>query len=81
MKVYFRYLGALLFAVTFISCKPGDADSQGNQSPPDATKNYVLLISMDGFRWDYPAKANTPHFDESAQCLARSYTFFCCANL
>lgn len=27
----------------------------------------VLLISMDGFRWDYIQKANTPNFDKFAQ--------------
>jgi len=26
----------------------------------------VLLISMDGFRWDYIKKANTPNFDDFA---------------
>ncbi|KAL4227311.1 Bis(5'-adenosyl)-triphosphatase enpp4 [Mactra antiquata] len=29
-------------------------------------KSKVLLISMDGFRWDYIQKASTPNFDEFA---------------
>lgn len=26
-------------------------------------KPYVVILSMDGFRWDYPEKANTPNLD------------------
>ncbi|MDK2979350.1 MAG: hypothetical protein PWP52_2064 [Bacteroidales bacterium] len=26
-------------------------------------KPYVVMLSMDGFRWDYPEKANTPNLD------------------
>ncbi|OWF48846.1 bis(5'-adenosyl)-triphosphatase enpp4-like [Mizuhopecten yessoensis] len=29
--------------------------------------NQVLLVSMDGFRYDYPEKAATPNFDKMAQ--------------
>jgi len=31
------------------------------------TEEYVLLISMDGFRYDYLNKANTPNFDNLLQ--------------
>jgi alkaline phosphatase D len=31
------------------------------------TEEYVLLISMDGFRYDYLTKANTPNFDKLLQ--------------
>jgi len=27
----------------------------------------VVLVSFDGFRWDYPDMYNTPHFDKMAQ--------------
>ncbi|WAQ96882.1 ENPP4-like protein [Mya arenaria] len=30
------------------------------------SSNKVLVISMDGFRWDYIQKANTPNFDDFA---------------
>lgn len=28
-----------------------------------ADRPYVVMLSMDGFRWDYPEKANTPNLD------------------
>ena len=31
----------------------------------------VLLVSMDGFRWDYINKAATPNFDRMAQEVVR----------
>ena len=38
----------------------------------DDTEEYVLLISMDGFRYDYLDKANTPNFDQFASEGVRS---------
>lgn len=35
----------------------------------------VLLISMDGFRWDYIQKANTPNFDRFAQHGVKAASF------
>ena len=32
-------------------------------------ENTVLLISFDGFKWDYIDKAETPNFDEFISCL------------
>jgi len=29
-------------------------------------KNYVLLVSLDGFRWDYPQLYNTPNINKIA---------------
>jgi alkaline phosphatase D len=29
-------------------------------------KPYVVMLSMDGFRWDYPEKCNTPNLDRVA---------------
>ncbi len=28
-----------------------------------SNKPYVIMLSMDGFRWDYPEKTNTPNLD------------------
>lgn len=36
------------------------SDTQGTK-PPTGWQPTVLLISLDGFRWDYFAKANTPN--------------------
>ncbi|XP_021354833.1 ectonucleotide pyrophosphatase/phosphodiesterase family member 5-like isoform X2 [Mizuhopecten yessoensis] len=38
-----------------------------NEVTPRSCRKYtqqVLLVSMDGFRYDYPEKANTPNFDK-----------------
>lgn len=32
----------------------------------DTYENYVVLVSFDGFRWDYPDMYNTPNFDKMA---------------
>jgi predicted AlkP superfamily pyrophosphatase or phosphodiesterase len=47
--------GALLLAV--VSC---------SERTVDAPESYVVLVSFDGFRWDYPQLYDTPHFDEMA---------------
>ena len=67
MKIYLQYFSFLLLVIILSSCKPENGDGLDNQPPPDTTKRYVLMISMDGFRWDYTAKANTPNFDKIAQ--------------
>jgi alkaline phosphatase D len=30
-------------------------------TPAQQAKHYVVLVSLDGFRWDYPAKYGAPH--------------------
>lgn len=45
----------LLLAVSFISC---------NQQEKELEKNFLLLISFDGFKYDYFERANTPNFDK-----------------
>ena len=32
----------------------------------DNNKPYLLVVSLDGFRWDYPQKYKLPHFDSIA---------------
>ena len=34
--------------------------------------NKVLLVSMDGFRWDYIRQTATPHFDALAERETRA---------
>jgi alkaline phosphatase D len=36
---------------------------------------YVIILSMDGFRWDYPEKANTPNFERLAKNGVRAQAF------
>ncbi len=33
------------------------------QNKENKEKTYLIVLSMDGFRWDYPDKANTPNLD------------------
>ena len=47
----------ILMAILFASCK-NTVDSP--------TKPYLVVLSMDGFRWDYDQKANTPTLDSLA---------------
>lgn len=37
---------------------------QGNKK---SNKKYLVVLSLDGFRWDYPDKANTPTLDSLAK--------------
>ena len=32
-----------------------------------AEKHYTVIVSLDGFRWDYPQMYDTPFFDRMAQ--------------
>jgi len=53
MKKLFVLLG--LLALIIVSCtKP-------------ATKHYTVIVSLDGFRWDYPDLYDTPNIDEMAK--------------
>lgn len=48
---------ALLFLITFLflSCQQVENEKQ-----------YLVILSMDGFRWDYTSKTETPNFDRLA---------------
>lgn len=54
-----RYLTVLLFMVTFASCKR-------KESATETMDTYVVMVSFDGFRWDYADRYETPNFDEMA---------------
>lgn len=41
-------------------------------------KPYVVILSMDGFRWDYPDKANTPNLDKIAENGVKADAFIPC---
>ena len=38
--------------------------SCNSQNSEEPKKPYLVVLSMDGFRWDYTDKANTPNFDK-----------------
>lgn len=52
-----KVLYVLLVAVIFVSCDPKKPDQ----------KPYVVMLSVDGFRWDYADKVTTPNLDKIAK--------------
>ncbi len=52
------YIKLLFFVLTLSSC-----NSNFQKENIQDNKPYVVMLSMDGFRWDYPDKANTPNLD------------------
>ena len=60
------FLFPILFVI-FFACKNAD-----NNNNVKSDKPYVVMLSMDGFRWDYPEKANTPNLDYIEQIGVRA---------
>ncbi len=52
----------LFIAGIWFACKP-----QQVQRTQQTEKPYLVVLSIDGFRWDYTEKANTPNFDKLAR--------------
>ncbi len=48
----------LSFSLSLLAC-----NAQNN----DKTEEYVVVLSLDAFRWDYPTIANTPNLNSIAQ--------------
>lgn len=49
----------------FSSCADLNKDTKSEQP-------YLIMLSLDGFRWDYPEKANTPVLDSLAKAGVRA---------
>lgn len=61
LKPFRHYLSAiilLIILITLFSC-----NSTSDKTTIDKPENYLILISMDGFRWDYMEKTDTPNLD------------------
>ncbi len=56
MNRFKRYPVLFLFIFSF-SC------SVGNKQPIPADEQYVVMLSMDGFRWDYASRVETSWMD------------------
>ena len=66
LKFYTLFFPFLL-SILIISCKgQHSSDHLTNDKP------YVVMLSLDGFRWDYPQKANTPNLDRIAEIGVRA---------
>ncbi len=68
-----RYLSGVLFAGIFLASLAHAQDVTPVirvANPPNAqaqqAKHYVVLVSLDGFRYDYPAKYGAPHLLQMA---------------
>ena len=48
----------VIISLSAFSCK-----SHSNETANNEPKNYLILISLDGFRWDYMDKTDTPNLD------------------
>jgi alkaline phosphatase D len=57
-KIFVVYLLATFFSITLSSC------SALKQKKDDT---YVVMLSLDAFRWDYPTLANTPNLLQVAE--------------
>jgi len=62
-----RTIRSLIFAFCFLIF-----------SHSEGQNNYVVLVSTDGFRWDYPARASTPSLDYIAQHGVRAEALIPC---
>src|SRR5262245_5211984 len=61
-----KKLAAALFTGWLIFCAPAGAE------PARADQASLLLVSIDGFRWDLVDPARTPNLDELAKAGARA---------
>jgi len=59
-KLTISILQFFLFFILFT----GFLTSCNQQNSKENTKPYLIVLSMDGFRWDYTDHANTPNFDK-----------------
>lgn len=63
MKIL-RYVLTLLILVGLSSCK--ESKKRPKDGLEGALDSYVLVVSFDGFRWDYSELYETPNFDDMA---------------
>lgn len=66
-----------LFSVLFVFVLTAHT-SQLHAQYSGKSDTYVLLISLDGFRWDYPAIYNTPNIDEFGRTGVRAQSLISC---
>jgi predicted AlkP superfamily pyrophosphatase or phosphodiesterase len=63
-KHYFRLTAAFLISAVLISCSKSEVNNSNEadtNSIESMEKPYLILISLDGFRWDYVEKYNPPN--------------------
>ncbi len=65
---------AFLLVFGAFTLAPASLYAQVNSAPD----TYVLLISLDGFRWDYPNIYRTPNIDEFGKTGVRAQSLISC---
>lgn len=60
MKRFFLYLSFLIFAINFLYAE------ESHEKP------YVIVVSLDGFRWDYPDRGITPSLRDMEETGVRA---------
>lgn len=55
----------MAFVLLFASCRNTEVDP--SVDPTQTLDEYVILVSFDGFRWDYSELYDTPHMDDMAR--------------
>lgn len=56
MKLIYSFL--LFLFIAFLCVQPSRGENP---------THYTIIVSLDGFRWDYPEKYTTPHLDDMAR--------------
>lgn len=59
----------ILIIFSFCSCKQ---KSEESNEPNSFERPYVVILSMDGFKWNYADLVNTPNFDKIEQIGVRA---------
>ncbi|MFA8450142.1 MAG: ectonucleotide pyrophosphatase/phosphodiesterase [Bacteroidales bacterium] len=67
MKKYLNILFLGLLSVVIISCKFPAKNSCHKDVASTENQPYVVMLSMDGFRWDYADSVPTPNLDRIAK--------------
>lgn len=57
-QYYFTTIIIFITTLFFLACNSISKETTGNEP-----ENYLILISFDGFRWDYMEKTDTPNLD------------------
>ncbi len=66
MKSIINWIAFVFLAIFFFSCKK------------EPSKPYVIMLSMDAFRWDYPEIYHTPNLDSIAKLGVKAKALIPC---
>ena len=64
-----KYILLIITALSLWSC---EEKANSDNDNPTITQPYVVMLSMDGFRWNYTERIPTPNFDKIAAMGVRA---------